>query len=102
MKIQCPYIEKGENVHTHYCNCCNGKQHIASIKVLKYQLRGLLVLSRDGKGDASDAEMHDRIENYIEHFKRKYNCKDNFIFSKIYHNEPIHTLNSCIDTLNYC
>jgi len=48
-KIQCPNIEIGENVHKHYCQCCEGKQHVPFSVALKYNLRGLLVLTDDGK-----------------------------------------------------
>lgn len=98
-KIQCPNIEKGENVHLHYCNCCKGKQHIPFIVALKYNLSGLLVLDSRGK-DASDDEMHRRIEDYIAYFKNLHKVQYEITFTKFYYSEPICTLTACIQTLN--
>lgn len=100
-KIQCPNLNIGENVHTHYCNCCNGKQHIPFAVALKYQLRGLLVLSDSGNRDASDDEMHERINRYIEYYKNKHGYTGSVEFDQVRNGEPISTLNSCIDTLRF-
>lgn len=100
-KIQCPNLEIGENVHTHYCNCCNGKQHIPFAVALKYKLRGLLVLADSGNRDATDDEMHDRIDNYIEYFKSKHGYNGRVDFERKQYGEPISTLNACIDTLRF-
>ena len=101
IKIQCPNIEIGENVHKHYCQCCEGKQHIHFAKALKYQLRGLLVLTNDGNADASDCEMHIRIKDYIEWYKSKHGYNGNIDFERKCYSEPISTLNACIDTLSF-
>ncbi len=98
MKIQCPNIKKGENVHEHYCYCCKGKQHIPFIDALKYQLYGLLVLDDNGK-DASDEVMHDRILSYINYYKSEHKYTGPINFKRIYQGEPIPTLNACIETL---
>ena len=100
-KIQCPNIEIGENVHKHYCRCCEGKQHVPFAIALKYQLRGLLVLTDDAKGDASDCEMHNRIESYIEWYKSKHGYNGRIEFERKQCCEPISTLNACIDTLRF-
>lgn len=100
-KIQCPNIERGENVHKHYCQCCEGKQHITFAKVLKYKLRGLLVLTDDGKQNASDFEIHDRIERCIEYCKNKYSYSGKIEFNRMEYCEPISTLNACVDTLRF-
>ena len=100
-KIQCPNIEIGENVHKHYCQCCEGKQHVPFSVALKYNLRGLLVLTDDGKSDASDSEMHNRIESYIEWYKSKHGYNGKIEFERKQCNEPISTLNACIDTLRF-
>jgi len=99
-KIQCPFIEKSENVHKHFCGCCNGKQHIPIAQALKYSLRGLLVLNDYG-GDATDHEMHNRIESYIRYFKNKYKYTGTIEFERVCLEEPISTLNACSQTLNF-
>ena len=98
-KVQCPNIEIGENVHNHYCRCCEGKQHVPFATALKYQLRGLSVLTDNGKEDASDSEMHNRIESYIELYKSKHGYNGKIEFERKQYSEPISTLNACIDTL---
>lgn len=98
MKIQCPNIEKGENVHKHSCVCCNGKQHIPVIQALKYELRGLLVLDENGN-DASDEEMHSRITTYLNWHRSNHQYTEQFDFERIKYGEPISTLNACIHTL---
>ena len=101
IKIQCPNIEIGENVHKHYCQCCEGKQHIPFAKALKYQLCGLLVLTNDGNADASDCEIHIRIKDYIEWYKSKHGYNGNIDFERKCYSEPISTLNASIDTLSF-
>jgi hypothetical protein len=100
MKIQCPNIKIGENVHKHYCRCCEGKQHISFAKALKYKLRGLLVLTADGR-DATDCEIHNRIENYIELYKSKHGYNGRIEFERKCYQEPISTLNACIETIRF-
>lgn len=100
-KIQCPNIKKGENVHVHYCPCCEGNQHIPFAKALKYELRGLLVLSDNGNKDASDSEMFYRIENFIAWYKYKHNYNGKIKFDHIGYGEPIATLNNCISSLKF-
>ena len=100
-KIQCPNIKIGENVHKHYCRCCEGKQHVSFAVALKYKLRCLLVLTDDGKSDASDSEMHSRIKIYIEWYKSKHGYNGKIEFERKQCGEPISTLNACIDTLRF-
>ena len=98
-KIQCPNILVGENVHKHFCICCGGKQHIPFATVLKYQLGSLCVLTDDGREDASDYEMHSRIERTIVEYVNEYQYKGEVKFERIECGEPIATLNSCINSL---
>lgn len=100
-KIQCPNIKIGENVHKHYCRCCKGKQHVPFAVALKYKLSELLVLTNCGNRDASDCEMHNRIEYYIEYYKSKHGHKGKIDFERKQCGEPISTLNACIDTLSF-
>jgi len=100
-KIQCPNIKIGDNVHKHYCSCCKGKQHVPFAVALKYQLRGLLVLTDDGSSYASDSEMHNRIESYIEGYKNKHGYNGKIEFDRKQCGWPISTLNACIDTLRF-
>ncbi len=101
IKIQCPEIKKGENVHEHYCFCCKGKQHITFAIALKYQLSGLLILSDDGKSDASDYEMHERINYFINYYKNKYKYNGIIEFERFEYGEPLSTLNACINSLRF-
>jgi hypothetical protein len=100
MKIICPNIEKGENVHTHYCRVCEGSQHVDVLKALKYELADLLVLTdKPPYVDASDQEMHSRLERYIDQHKRKHKYGYEVAFERVYKGEPISTLQACIATL---
>jgi len=99
-KIQCPYIEKGENVHEHACPCCEGDQHIPFAKALKYYLYGLCVLDGGGR-DASDTEMHDRIKAHIEIFKSRYDYRGEITFNEYCCEEPLSTLRACINSLHF-
>ncbi len=98
-KVQCPNIVKGENVHKHYCVCCEGNQHIPFAKALQYELHGLLVLTDDGSGNASDCEMFKRIDDFIEYYKNKHNYRGTITYERVSVGEPISTLNACIRTL---
>lgn len=100
-KIQCPNIEKGENVHKHYCYCCKGKQHIPFAVALKYELRGMLVLSDDCSRDVTDCEMHERIQGFIEWYKKEHGHDGKIDFKRESYGEPVATLNACIDTLTF-
>lgn len=100
MKVQCSNIKKGENVHKHYCHSCEGRQHVELFKDLRYQLSDLLILTNyPPYVDASDDEMHSRIQRYIDYHKRFHGYDRIVTFERIYKGEPISTLNACIDTL---
>lgn len=101
LKVQCPNLRKGENVHKHSCGCCGGRQHIPFSTALKYLLRGLLVLSDGGHRDATDDEMFDRIDRTIDGYKKKYGFTGHVSYEYIRLGEPISTLNACIRTLRF-
>jgi len=66
----------------------------------KSSLKWLFVLNRDGS-EASDCEMHRRIEDRIYEYKTKNNYKGRIIFNRVEFGCPVQTLMGCIASLEF-
>ena len=98
-KVQCPNIEKGENVHKHNCYLCNGHQHIPAISALRYIMNSIYIL------DASEREIFNRVDIQIEYFKDTYGFRDyDIIYDREIYDDcrrgPLDTLQVALDTVS--
>lgn len=91
-KVQCSNIEKGENVHTHYCDLCDGKQHVNFLKYLKYQINGLCVIM-------PKEEFLYMVDYYIKYYRKLHDIKQTFEYDMVESNENLTILHGIVRTL---
>jgi len=73
MKVQCPNIQDGENVHKHSCYLCKGKQHIPILQALKWKIGSNVLLLDSNNKEISFEVLKTNILNmareYLEEWK---------------------------------